>query len=263
MSIYAQYAPYYDLSGQVRFALLVKLYLQDLLIRHPLPGRRVLDLACGTGTLAIELAAEGWSVVGLDAAPAMLEQAHRKAAEQDLAADLEFIVGDLRSAAADLPAAAFDLITCTYDSLNYLRRVADLSACFAAVAQLLVPGGLFIGDMNTPFFLANDWPVCEVRELPGYVQVERSSYDPLVGEVTMALTGFVGNDRAGYTRFDEVHIERGYPPETIDALITAAGLSVEAHYDGFTLDPPGVRSQRIFWLARRPAAGSALSPEYP
>ncbi|NJN18174.1 MAG: class I SAM-dependent methyltransferase [Oscillochloris sp.] len=267
MSIYERYAPFYDHSGQVRFALLVKMYLQDLLIRHSVPGRRMLDLACGTGTLAIEFAAEGWDVVGLDASPAMLAQASAKA-DSDLLGQARFIAGDLRRADADLPVAAFDLITCTYDSLNYLRSSAELHACFSAVARLLAPGGLFIGDMNTPYFLAHDWAVCEVRELPGYVQIERSSYDPAVAEVTMALTGFVGDDDAGYDRFDEIHIERGYPPDQIADLVHAAGLVVEAHYDAFSSEPPGPQSQRIFWLARR-SIGSAVSapfdrpPEHP
>src|SRR5687768_8937568 len=52
MPIYDRYAPLYDQSGQVRFALLTHMYLGELLARHPAPGRRALDLACGTGTLA-------------------------------------------------------------------------------------------------------------------------------------------------------------------------------------------------------------------
>jgi hypothetical protein len=67
----------------------------------------------------------------------------------------------------------------------------------------------------------------------------------------MVLTGFVGDDEAGYERFDEVHVERAYPPEVVRDLIGRAGLRVEACYDSFTTIPPGPYTQRIFWAARR------------
>jgi hypothetical protein len=48
-----------------------------------------------------------------------------------------------------------------------------------------------------------------------------------------------------------VHVERAYPPELVDMLLGRAGLRVEGHYDSFTTSPPGPRSQRIFWAARK------------
>ena len=51
MSIYDAYAPLYDGSGQIRFALLMAQYLHELLEKHPVAGRRMLDAACGTGCL--------------------------------------------------------------------------------------------------------------------------------------------------------------------------------------------------------------------
>ena len=67
----------------------------------------------------------------------------------------------------------------------------------------------------------------------------------------MRLIGFAGNDDGGYERFEEVHIERAYPPETVAALITGAGLMIEAVYDCFTTQPISERTQRIAWVARK------------
>lgn len=248
MAIYQRYAPLYDASGQVRFALLTHAYLRELLARHPVAGRRALDLACGTGTLALALADEGWSVTGLDGSAAMLEQAAAKAGG---AAGVRFVRGDMRRADAAVPAASFDLATCTYDSLNYMLTEGDLAACFASAARALAPGGLYVADMNTRHFLEHDWGECLVREQGGYVQIERSAFDPAREANTMLLTGFVGDDAAGYERFDEVHVERAYPPELVRGLLEAAGLRVEAQYDSFTFAPPGPHTQRIFWVARR------------
>src|SRR5438105_1693910 len=93
MPIYHDYAPFYDGSGQIRFVILMGQYLREVLAAHPVAGRRALDLACGTGTLALILADAGWNVVGLDRSAAMLAIACDRAVE--LADRLTFIQGDM------------------------------------------------------------------------------------------------------------------------------------------------------------------------
>ena len=75
MGIYEKYAEVYDRSGQIAFTLLMIPYLDRVLERHGFAGQSVLDLACGTGTMALALAEKGWRVLGLDASAAMLAQA--------------------------------------------------------------------------------------------------------------------------------------------------------------------------------------------
>ena len=268
MSIFQDYAPFYDGSGQIRFAVLMGQYLGEVLERHPVAGQRALDLACGTGTLALILADAGWDVVGLDSSQAMLALARAKAAGADMTGALTFVYGDMRDPnakckiqnakrSADHSAfcilhSAFDLVTCTYDSLNYLLDEDDLARCFDGVARALRPGGLFFADMNTRRFLAYDWGLYEVIERPGFVQVTQSHFDPATDCSTMVLSGFAGDDERGYLRFDEVHVERAYDPGVVARRLAAAGLVVEAAYDCFTFQPAHERSQRIAWLARKP-----------
>jgi SAM-dependent methyltransferase len=165
---------------------------------------------------------------------------------------VRFVHGDMRDLEGLVPATAFDLVTCTYDSLNYMPTEGDLAACFHAVAGVLAPGGLYVADMNTRHFLEHEWGTCVIQEYDGYVQIERSHFDSASERNIMVLTGFVGDDDQGYERFDELHVERAYPPETVTALLERAGLRVEALYDSFTLQPPGSDTQRIFWVARKP-----------
>ena len=268
MPLFHDYAPFYDGSGQIRFAVLIGQYLGEVLARHPVGGRRTLDLACGTGTLALILADAGWDVVGLDSSEPMLALARAKAAAADTAGRLAFVhadMRDLRTIVGRAPAqgedvlavrpASFDLVTCTYDSLNYLLAEEDLAKCFDGVARALRPGGLFFADMNTRRFLEYDWGVHEVVERPGLVQVTQSYFDPATACSTMALTGFAGDDERGYRRFDETHVERAYEREAIAALLAKAGLEVAAAYDCFTFQPVGEHSQRIAWVARKLEAG--------
>lgn len=268
MPIYQDYAPFYDGSGQMRFAVLVGQYLRELLTHHPVAGRRALDLACGTGTLALILADAGWDVVGLDASEPMLALAAQKAADAGVAGQLAFVHGDLRDlrALAEQSMAAtddlaigrsrFDMVTCTYDSLNYLLNEADLARCFAGVASVLRPDGLFFTDMNTRRFLEYDWGTHEVVERPGLVQVTQSYFDPVTACSTMVLTGFAGDDERGYQRFDETHVERAYEPEVVAGMLASAGLRLEAAYDCFTFQPDHEQSQRIAWVARKPATAT-------
>jgi ubiquinone/menaquinone biosynthesis C-methylase UbiE len=283
MDIYRDYAPFYDGSGQIRFALLMAQYLEELLRRHPAgqgaEPRSALDLACGTGTLAVALAEAGWRVVGLDQSQAMLALAQEKAHAAGVSGSVTFVQGDMREllttdqrpttndqggqsrrsshpAPPGTPSAcvvrrsSFALVTCTYDSLNYLLTEEDLARCFRGVARVLAPGGLFVADMNTRHFLEHDWPSCEVEERPGFVQVAQSRFDPASASSTMRLTGFAGDDERGYIRFDETHVERAYAPEVVAGQLEAAGLRVEAAYECFTFQPHHPRSQRIAWVAR-------------
>jgi SAM-dependent methyltransferase len=274
MAIYQHYAPFYDGSGQIRFAALMGQYLREVLIRHPVADQRALDLACGTGTLALILADDGWEVVGLDSSAPMLTIARARAA--GVAVDwVTFIEGDMRELRIENeecrmtnsdvdPAGSqfsilnsqFDLVTCTYDSLNYLLTEEDLARCFAGAASMLRPGGLFFADMNTRHFLEHDWPAVDVLERSNFVQIAQSYFEPATACSTMVLTGFTGDDARGYRRFEETHIERAYTPEVVATLLARAGLCVEAAYDCFTFQPMHDRSQRIAWVARKPAPSS-------
>jgi SAM-dependent methyltransferase len=268
--IYHAYAPFYDGSGQLRFAVLMGQYLRELLERHPVAGRRALDVACGTGTLALLLADQGWDVIGVDSSPAMLEQARAKAENMATPGPVAFVQGDMRglrieneklnigqvaettSSQFSILNSQFHLVTCVYDSLNYLLDERDLAACFEGMARALAPGGLLVADMNTRYFLEHDWGTCEVIEQAGFVQVSQSYFDPAAECSTMVLSCFAGDDRQGYTRFDETHIERSYAPELVERLIRSAGLELEALYDCFTFQPVAERTQRFAWVARKP-----------
>jgi ubiquinone/menaquinone biosynthesis C-methylase UbiE len=271
--IYHDYAPFYDGSGQLRFAVLMGQYVRELLNRHPVAGRRALDVACGTGTLALLLADQGWDVIGLDSSAAMLDQADAKAENMAIHGHVVFVQGDMRAlpindqrpttndhqSQIDRPSSfvlrpsSFDLVTCVYDSLNYLLAERELAACFEGVARVLAPGGLLVADMNTRSFLEYDWGNCEVIEQAGLVQVSQSYFDPAAECSTMVLSCFAGDDQRGYTRFDETHIERAYDPELVSRLLRSAGLELEALYDCFTFQPIAERTQRFAWVARKPA----------
>ncbi|HSH81548.1 MAG TPA: class I SAM-dependent methyltransferase [Herpetosiphonaceae bacterium] len=246
-AIYGDYAAVYDRTGQMRFSILMELYLREVLERHPAPGPRMLDLACGTGTLALMMAEGGWEVVGIDAAWTMLEQARLKQGRAGVS--VQFVEGDMRHFATPL---RFDLVTCCYDSLNYLLDDDDLLHCFRSVFHALAPGGVFCFDLATEYFLETHWQGTESFEDAGYSQTMESSFDPATCRSSLVMHGRLREVEGGEREFSEVHMERAVHPNQVRTILLRAGLIPEAVYDCFTFQEPSDRSLRHFWVARKP-----------
>jgi demethylmenaquinone methyltransferase / 2-methoxy-6-polyprenyl-1,4-benzoquinol methylase len=102
------------------------------------PGARVLDLACGTGDLAFAAAARatGGEVIGVDASPAMIDLARRRAATEASGRAVRFVVGDISG--LDVESASVDAVTAGYA----LRNVPDYDRAIAEIARVLKPGGV-------------------------------------------------------------------------------------------------------------------------
>jgi ubiquinone/menaquinone biosynthesis C-methylase UbiE len=113
------------------------------------PGDRVLEIGCGTGTLALMMAQRGAIVVGVDSSPMMLAEARRKASEADLADAVEFHEMDVSKLADHFPPDSFDVIVSTLAFSEFplpARRYALTEA-----RQLLRPGGrLLVADEVVP-----------------------------------------------------------------------------------------------------------------
>lgn len=107
------------------------------------PESSALDLACGTGDIAFELASRGVRVVGLDVTPRMLELARAKPRARE--GRTQFLAGDMMA----LPFAdgTFDVVTTGYG----IRNVPVIEPALAEVNRVLRPGGLFLSlDFNRP-----------------------------------------------------------------------------------------------------------------
>jgi SAM-dependent methyltransferase len=103
----------------------------------------ILDLGCGTGLHAAELAMRGYEVVGVDRSAAMLQRARQRMEVQSLP-QLSFVEGDIRY--VDL-GRRFDCVISMFAVIGYLLTDADIASSFANVRRHLEPGGLFIFDV--------------------------------------------------------------------------------------------------------------------
>jgi len=103
--------------------------------------KRLGDDGAGTGRVAIDLVQRGHRVLGLDIAPAMLDQAEakRRTLDPEVAARLRFKLGDMASLALG---ETFDLVACTYFTLAHVPAGAAWRNIFKGVSRHLKPGGL-------------------------------------------------------------------------------------------------------------------------
>ncbi len=246
--IYHDYARVYDHSGQLGFSLRMIAYLERLLTRHPAERGALLELACGTGTVALAMAEAGWRVYGVDGSAQMLNEARAKAGQNG--ATVFWSQQDMRSFI--LPERV-NLATCLYDSMNYMLTSDDLLRVFRRVFDALLPGGLFCFDMNTAYAMATAWnDAIYFTDSDDLAVVFQSEYDERRQRTSVVVTCF---QREGelYRKLAERHTEQAYPPEQIATLLTDVGFHLEASYDCFTLREPTSRTTRIMWVARRPA----------
>lgn len=112
-------------------------------LADPRPGTEALDLACGTGDIALSLAGRGARVVGLDITHRMLQLASDKQGARTSKA--AFVAGDMM--ALPFPDNRFDVVTTGYG----IRNVPDITTAIAEMRRVLRPGGLLLSlDFNRP-----------------------------------------------------------------------------------------------------------------
>lgn len=242
MTPFTEIVPYYDqLMNHVQYHIWVD-YTVEILRRFDIKGRRVIDLACGTGEPTRYLIRSGFEVVGLDGSSEMLNLARQKLP------DVQFIQGDLRDFHLT---EKFDIAVSYYDSINYLLTRRDLKGCFQSVFSVLKDNGIFIFDMNTMHVLKDHWDNrIVVRDDGNLFSIWENSHDLTTNISTLKLTIFVKDGR-GYLRFREIHKERGYAHEEVQQLLSEVGFKNTDIYHHLTFNPPSKETDRVMFVARK------------
>jgi SAM-dependent methyltransferase len=132
--------------------------LADLFGRFGVPeGGKVLDVACGTGRLAIPLARRGYRVTGIDLSPLYIDKARERSADEGL--DVDFIVGDMRGVESVVAnRGPLDAVIIMFTSNGYYGRDGDLKL-FRQLWRLSSPGAIMVVlTMNRDWMVANFEP---------------------------------------------------------------------------------------------------------
>lgn len=252
---YRPLAAYYDhLMAHVDYEAWVAYVLERL----GLPGRApslgkargdspiILDLACGTGTIAVSLARRGYRVVGVDRSAEMLAVAEEKARRARVR--IQWTMQDMRSFV--LPYEV-DAAVCLFDSLNYLVEDGDLERALVQSAAALKPGAPMVFDLHTESRLREYGESVFADGGDEVAYIWESEYDEELRRCTMAVSLFVRGADGRYTRYDEVHVERAFTEEEVKAALGRAGFELLGVYGELSQAHPTPDEGRVFYVVRR------------
>jgi ubiquinone/menaquinone biosynthesis C-methylase UbiE len=223
----------------------------------------VLEVACGTGRIALRLAQGGIRVTGLDRSPEMLEVARRKSASNQF---MHWVEGDMRAFKLD---QSFDLTIIPGHSFQNLNAPEDQIACLVCIEQHLKPGGLLVvhldhmnngnmkwlgeisGEKTGVFETAEQFihPVtgCQVHTKRAW------SYEPATQTATMqTIWEEIGANGEIINRWDTgpISLQCVFRFE-VEHLLKRAGLEFEHVYGNFYRQELQDDSTDMIWLARK------------
>jgi SAM-dependent methyltransferase len=227
-------------------------------------GGPIVELAVGTGRIAVPLALDGHRVVGVDLDPAMLARSSTRIAEAGVGDRVELVEGDMTAAASNEAVARggpYQLAILALQSILILNTPEAQKSVVAEMARLLAPGGLAAVDTWLP-------TPADLVGFDGRVSFEWQRTDPETGHhVTKMLAAWYDHVRRRVTLttfFDEG--EQGTPPVRwtrtdplrligVDELVgyaQDAGLEIERLAGDHDLGPLEPGSDRVVMVARKP-----------
>lgn len=209
---------------------------------------KIVDLGCGTGEVAIPLAKQSYTMIGVDISTHMLACASNKALNEKV--EVQWLQQDMRQLTG---LQDVDMVISYCDSINYITNEADLAAVFTGVYDSLADDGLFVFDFHALPYASTalmDQTFTHVSEDLTYIwDCERGA---LPGEMTHYLTFFQA-DGQRYRRFDEVHEQRTFSLDVYDSLLKDAQFNKITFYADFSLENciTENKGERIFVIAEK------------
>jgi SAM-dependent methyltransferase len=217
-------------------------------------GAEVLDVACGTGRHALELAARGYRVTGVDNSDDMLARARDSAASAS--ASIEYHVRDMRN--IDLGGHRFDAATCLFDSIGYVATTAGVIETLGSIYEHLRPDAVVVIEYwHAAAMLRLYDPVRVRRWETADSDIERISETVLRASEQLADVHYTIREfrRDGtVVSLSETHTNRYFLCEEMDQLLRTAGFVPLARYSGYDeVAPITEDTWHVVAAARRPA----------
>lgn len=224
-------------------------------------GGPVLELAAGSGRLAVPLAAAGNRVTAVDLDPAMLARGRAFAARDGVAEDrLAFVEADLLD--LRLPEAGrYGLAFIALNSLMILRSRDAQRRAFRTLAAHLAPGGVAVVDVWLPDAddlarfdgrIILEWPRTDLETGLLVTKAGSATHDAATGTISLTTIFEEGEQGATPHRWVRSDRLRLVSADELVAFAEDAGLVVEVLAGGYGLEPLGPGSERAVLVAVKP-----------
>ncbi len=227
------------------FTTLILPRLLATLKRYPAPERSLLDVACGTGTLVLEMSRRGWEARGIDASQGMIDVCRRKPASGISTALFECL--DMRNFV--LPVRT-GLVTALFDAVNHLLTIRDLRAFLASAFRVLLPGGLLIFDVNNEACYRTLWKGTTTAKHPDFTLTLNNHYIPSRRRARSSVHVAYHGSEDRPPAFENVD-ERCFSREELTRALSGEGFTVLQSEDFAFSSAPEFGKLKTWWVTRR------------
>ncbi len=185
-------------------------------------GATVLDLCCGYGRHAIELARRGYKVTGFDLSEVLLQRARSDAERAGV--DVQWVQGDMRELQFE---AEFDAVINVFNSFGYLESDGEDQRVLERVWKTLKPGGLFLQEIGNRDGFVRTYQPTRVTHLPDeLIVVSECEFDLLRSRLHDHITLLYPDGRRTSSEF----YNRIYSLTEIAKMLQVAGFEVEQYF---------------------------------
>jgi SAM-dependent methyltransferase len=254
-------------------------YLHDLLIENGVKDGIVCELGCGTGKMTRKLRDFGYDMIGIDLSQEMLQIAieqesipiskknsdnatlkkERKSKKNpgNESGEILYLNQDMREFELYGSVAA---VVSVCDSMNYITEKEDLLQVFKLVNNYLDPGGVFIFDMNTPYYYRKklgEQTICDNRDEGSLIWENYYDAETKINEFDITIyirrntdkkTANIGNS---YERYEETHYQRAYSISEVKGLLKKARLTDIRAYEVLTKNESGKCTERVYFVSHK------------
>lgn len=245
MPMYDALAPVYAaLNGDVFYARMADFIQKTLSTCFSGEVKDILDLGCGSGNMTFPLLERGYSMIGVDASIPMLTEAQ----QHPRAGEVLWLAQDMRSFELY---GTVEATVCTLDGINHLLSRKDVLSCFRLVHNYLVPGGIFVFDVNSPGKFAKTYGNrTYILEDDGVFCAWQNDYDPVRGGCHFDIDLFLEDEDGRYSRQSFTIKEQRYTERQLSALLKEAGFELLSITDDYTDEVPTEQTERLTFVAK-------------
>ena len=220
-------------------------FIDEIIQNHNNEATSILELACGTGSLAISLdELDCYEITASDFSEQMLEVAEQKSSIKQSNITwkrIDFFNIDINE--------KFDVVVMLFDSLNYIKDTESIKTMLNEVKKVLNEDGFFIFDFTTPQHsskyadMMNDQGITfdnyRFVRISRYLEAEGVHYNEFT------IEKLSDDKQQVLARKNEVHVQRTYKLDDIRVVVNDAGFKIIAEYDGLDFVPATNQSDRI------------------
>lgn len=247
--LYDMLSPVYDrINREIDYCKWAD-FIEKILENHGIRNTTepLLDLACGTGKMTIELASRGYDMIGVDISPEMLNTAACAARRRGISDRILWLCQDMTEFELF---GTVDAVVCCLDSINHLTAEEQVTKCFSLVHNYLSPGGIFVFDINgkhkfESVYADNTY----VYDLKSCFCTWQNKYSKRTKICDFYVTMFSKNGDA-YNRFDDIQTERMYRIHELKKMLEASGFEFIGAYSDYSFTAATDLDDRIYIVAK-------------